>query len=86
MCFILIADVVSHRPTLRLKKNKTKFTVSKNLRNAIIKALRDIRLSKKINNTILLSPSAASFDQFINFENRGNEFKKLSKIYAKRFI
>ena len=67
-------------------KNKTKFTVSKNLRNAIIKALRDIRLSKKINNTILLSPSAASFDQFINFENRGNEFKKLSKIYAKRFI
>ncbi len=67
-------------------KNKIKFTVSKNLKSAIIKALIDIRLSKKINNTILLSPSAASFDQFINFENRGNEFKKLSKIYAKRFI
>jgi len=41
---------------------------------------------KKINNTILLSPGAASFDQFKNFENRGNEFKKLSRLYAKKFI
>ena len=32
------------------------------------------------NNTILLSPAAASYDQFINFEKRGDEFKKLSKI------
>ena len=27
--------------------------------------------------TILLSPAAASFDQFDNFESRGNYFKKL---------
>ena len=26
---------------------------------------------------ILLSPSAASFDQFINFEDRGNKFKEI---------
>ncbi len=67
-------------------KNKIKFSVSKNLKNAIIKALKDIKLFKKANNIILLSPGAASFDQFKNFENRGNEFKKLSKIYAKKFI
>ena len=48
--------------------------------------LKDIKLFKKIDNTILLSPSAASFDQFKNFENRGNQFKKLSKIYAKKYI
>jgi len=67
-------------------KNKVKFSVTKNLKNAIISSLKDIKLFRKINNTILLSPSAASFDQFKNFENRGNEFKKLSKLYAKKFI
>ncbi len=67
-------------------KNKIEFDISKNLKNAIIRALKDIKLFKKLNNIILLSPGAASFDQFKNFENRGNEFKKLSKIYAKKFI
>jgi len=67
-------------------KNKVKFSVTKNLKDAIISALKDIKLFKKINNTILLSPGAASFDQFKNFENRGNEFKKLSILYAKKFI
>jgi len=67
-------------------QNKVKFSVTKNLKNAIISALKDIKLLKKINNTILLSPGAASFDQFKNFENRGNEFKKLSILYAKKFI
>ena len=67
-------------------KNKVRFAITKNLKNAIIQALKDIKLFKKINNTILLSPGAASFDQFRNFENRGNEFKRLSKLYARKFI
>ena len=67
-------------------KGKVKFSVTKNLKNAIIEILKDIKLLKKINNIILLSPGAASFDQFKNFENRGNEFKKLSKLYAKKLI
>tara|TARA_B100000579_G_scaffold198492_1_gene162324 strand:+ start:2240 stop:3532 length:1293 start_codon:yes stop_codon:yes gene_type:complete len=67
-------------------RNKIKYSVTRNLKNAIISALKDIRLLKKTNNTILLSPGAASFDQFKNFESRGNEFKKLSKLYAKKFI
>ncbi len=67
-------------------KNKVKFTIKKNLRNAIISALKDIKLLNEKNKVILLSPGAASFDQFKNFENRGNEFKKLSKLYAKRYI
>ncbi len=67
-------------------RNKIKFSVKKKLKNAIISALKAIQRSKKDHNTILLSPGAASFDQFKNFENRGNEFKKLSKLYAKKFI
>ena len=67
-------------------KNKVKFTIKKTLRNAVISILKEIKLSNKIKNVILLSPGAASFDQYKNFENRGNEFKKLSKLYAKKFI
>jgi UDP-N-acetylmuramoylalanine--D-glutamate ligase len=67
-------------------KNKVIFSVTKNLKNSIIKVLDDIKIFKKNDNTILLSPSAASFDQFKNFENRGNEFKKLCKLYAKKYI
>ena len=43
-----------------------------------------LSIAEKI--TILFSPAAASFDQFVNFEKRGEEFKKLSKYYARRYI
>lgn len=66
-------------------KGKLPFSVTKNLTNTIIKILKDKNLAKKNRNFILLSPSAASFDQFLNFEERGLEFKKICKKYAKRF-
>lgn len=57
-----------------------------NLKNSIIQILKDIQLQKRENNSILLSPASASFDQFLNFEERGNEFKKLSIKYARKYI
>ena len=59
--------------------------MSKNLKKAIVSALKDSKLLNN-NGTILLSPAAASFDQFKNFEKRGDEFKKLSRLYAKKII
>ena len=43
---------------------------------------KDINLSSNLKKTILLSPAAASFDQFNNFEVRGTHFKNL---IAKKF-
>ncbi len=67
-------------------KSKTLFSNSKNLKNAIIQVLKDYKSNKFGNGCVLLSPAAASFDQFDNFEMRGKEFKKLSKIYARKFL
>tara|TARA_Y100001970_G_C14219113_1_gene851517 strand:- start:167 stop:1471 length:1305 start_codon:yes stop_codon:yes gene_type:complete len=58
-------------------KGKITFTVSKNMKNAVNSISKDIKLNNSVRKTILLSPAAASFDQFSNFENRGNYFKKL---------
>ena len=38
---------------------------------------KDIKQDKNKKNTILLSPAAASYDQFKNFEERGNYYKNL---------
>ena len=45
-----------------------------------------IEKAKQKNMTILLSPASASYDQYKNFEERGNEFKKLIMKYAKKNI
>ena len=67
-------------------QNKISFSVTNNLKKTLIKILKDIKLSRLKDNTILLSPAAASYDQFMNFEKRGEEFKRLSKFYARKFI
>ena len=66
-------------------QKKVSFFISKNLKNSVIKILKDIKLFKRKNNTILLSPASASFDQYLNFEERGNSFKKLCKYYARKY-
>ena len=51
--------------------------VSKNLQASVDAIYKDIKLSDNKYSTILFSPAAASFDQFKNFEDRGEYFKKL---------
>jgi len=58
-------------------KNKISYTVSKNIKSAVKSIHKDLKKNKNFKNTILLSPAAASFDQFNDFEDRGNYFKKL---------
>jgi len=55
-------------------KNKKSYIV-KNLEEAVIISAQRTKIGK----TCLLSPAAASYDMFKNFEDRGNQFKQLVK-------
>ncbi len=62
------------------------YTITKNLKNSLLRIIKDTKNQRQTKKTILLSPAAASFDQFTNFEIRGNVFKRLCKIYVKKFV
>ena len=60
------------------------FEVSSNMKNAVISIFKDIKKIKDKNLNILLSPASASYDQYENFEERGNQFKKIVLKYARK--
>ena len=62
-------------------KGKFKVENFDNLKDALKKVLLLTKREKFIKKTILFSPSAASFDNFKNFEDRGFYFNKLVKRY-----
>ena len=67
-------------------KNKISYECFNNLKEALKKIILDIKLDKKYK-TILFSPSAASFDDFKNFEDRGEKFNNLvNKLNLKKLI
>jgi len=67
--------------TSKLKK-LMKYESFSDLKSLVQKISLEIKLDKNTNNkTILFSPSAASFDNFKNFEKRGEYFNQLIKKY-----
>ena len=62
-------------------KNKVKYKVFRNIREVLKEIINDIRYGNlnKNKKEILFSPSAASFDMFKNFEERGMYFNFLIK-------
>ncbi len=62
-------------------KGKIIYKNFNNLESAFKKVLSIIKKEKFTNKIILFSPSAASFDSFKNFEDRGTYFNKLIKKY-----
>jgi UDP-N-acetylmuramoylalanine--D-glutamate ligase len=61
----------------RLKSAGLATTISGTLDRAVDAAAADARAAKKPDAVVLLSPACASFDQFANFEERGNRFRDL---------
>ena len=66
-------------------KGKINFSVANNLKNSIIQISKDIKLKDGTDRSVLFSPAAASFDQFKNFEVRGNKFRELVKAKLKKY-
>ncbi len=62
-------------------KNKIIYKNYQTLKDALRNILIVIKKDKLINQTIIFSPSAASFDSFKNFEDRGAYFNKLVRRY-----
>ena len=65
---------------------KIKYKISFNLKDAIKDVFSELVLTKNIEATVLFSPASASYDQFNNFVERGNLFKKITKNYVKKFF
>ena len=76
---IIKAYIIGQNPLFFKKqiKKHIPYIVSNNVNSAINSIYNDIKISDKKKSTILLSPAAASFDQFKNFEKRGTHFKNL---------
>ena len=70
-----------HRKFSSDLKDKIKFKKSPNLKLALKTVFKDIKKDSSIKKTILLSPAAASFDSFKNFEDRGAYFDKIIQKY-----
>ena len=65
-------------------KNNIKYEVSKTLKNCVIKIFKDIKKFSTKPMVVILSPSGASYDQYDNFGERGDDFKKLVLFYGNK--
>ena len=67
-------------------ENKINFKVTRNIKKTLKLIFNEIKEDSIKNLTVLLSPASASYDQYKNFNERGLEYKKLVKFYAKRYL
>ena len=69
----------------RVLDKKIKYKISRNLNESLLLIYNNIKKNISGKKAILFSPSAASFDQFRNFEDRGKYFNKIIKKYIEKY-
>ena len=67
-------------------RNKIPYRETINLNKTTKYIFDEVKNSSKKEINVILSPACASYDQFKNFEDRGNIFKKLIINYAKKYF
>ncbi|MFL2886877.1 MAG: UDP-N-acetylmuramoyl-L-alanine--D-glutamate ligase [Candidatus Pelagibacter sp.] len=67
----------------KILSNKIKYKISRNLNQSLLQVFNDLKKKEEKKKILLFSPSAASFDQFKNFEDRGRYFNTIIKKYLK---
>lgn len=74
----------------RLVKDKIDSWRCYNMKRAVYKAfkhiLKDLKKGRVVHPTLLLSPSATSWDQYSSFEHRGRDFKNLIKEVTEKYV
>ena len=85
---IIKAYIIGKRSNFFKKafKKKIKYTVSNTLKKAIENISKDINQEDNRIKNILFSPASASYDQFNNFEERGELFKNIIKKNAAKLF
>ena len=72
---------VNQKKFIKDLRDKIKLKKFSNLSKAVHRVFQDIKNDDSSKKFVLFSPSAASFDSFKNFEERGKYFNKLIKKY-----
>ena len=67
-------------------KGKVNFQISYTLDNALNLIFQEIKTTYRKKIVVLFSPASASYDQYNNFNERGDHFKKLVKIYGNKYF
>jgi len=67
-------------------KGRINFQLCKTLNKAVNSIFKYINSSRERKITVLLSPASASYDQFRDFRDRGEKFKKIIKKYTKNYF
>ena len=81
-----VKNIIIYGNVSRLLKDKLKITRNIYLCYEFNKAINTAIKLSSYGDLVLLSPGFSSFDQFKNYKERGNTFKKIIRQYGLKYV